>query len=69
MNPTKNLIEPKLYMNRTTNIIELKLYIDQHAELDFNSASSRKQESAGRHVAPLGHIILIPSQPVFTLSP
>ena len=23
----------------------------------------------GRHVAPLGHIILIPSQPVFALSP
>jgi hypothetical protein len=24
-----------------------------------------KQQSAGRHVAPLGHIILISSQPVF----
>jgi hypothetical protein len=33
--------------------------------LDFYSASSLKQKSAGRHVAPLGHIILIPSQPVF----
>jgi hypothetical protein len=32
--------------------------------LDFYSASSLKQ-----HVAPLGHIILIPSQPVFALSP
>ena len=28
-----------------------------------------KQQSADRHVAPLGHIILIPSQPVFVLSP
>jgi hypothetical protein len=37
--------------------------------LDFYSASSLKQQSAGRHVAPLGHIILIPSQPVFALSP
>ena len=34
--------------------------VDQHA-LDFSSASSLKQQSADRHVAPLGHIILIPS--------
>jgi hypothetical protein len=33
------------------------------AELYFNSASSLKQQSAGRHVAPLGHIILSQSQP------
>ena len=38
--------------------------LDQHANLDFYSASSLKQQSAGRHVAPLGHIILILSQPV-----
>ena len=43
--------------------------LDQHAKLDFNSASSLKQESAGRHVTPLGYIILIPSQPVFALTP
>jgi len=36
--------------------------------LDFYSASSVKQQSADIHVAPLGHIILIPSQPVFALS-
>ena len=36
--------------------------------LDIYSASSLKQQSAGRYVAPLGHIILIPSQPVFDLS-
>ena len=29
MNPTKNLIEPKLYMNPTKNLIEPKLCI-QH---------------------------------------
>ena len=29
---------------------------------------SLKQQSADRHVAPPGHIILIPSQPVFALS-
>jgi len=33
--------------------------------LDFYSASSLNQQSAGRHVALLGHIILISSQPVF----
>jgi len=43
--------------------------LDQHAELDFYSASSLKQQSANRHVAPLGHIILIPSQTVFALTP
>ena len=48
---------------------EVGFVLDQHAELDFYSASPLKQQSAGRHVAPLGHIILIPSQPVFALSP
>ena len=43
--------------------------LDQHAELDFYSASSLKQQSMDRHVVQLGHIILIPSQPVFALSP
>ena len=37
--------------------------------LDFSSASSLKQQSTGRYVAPLRHIILIPSQPVFVFSP
>jgi len=37
--------------------------------LDLYSASSLQQQSARRHVAPLGHIILIPNQAVFTLSP
>jgi hypothetical protein len=48
---------------------EVRFVLDQHAELDFYSPSSLKQRSAGRHVAPLGHIILILSQPVFALSP
>ena len=30
--------------------------------LEFYSVSSLKQQSAGRHVAPLRHIIMIPSQ-------
>jgi len=33
------------------------------------SASSLKQQSVGRHVSPLIHIILIPSQPIFALTP
>ena len=41
---------------------------DQLAELDFYSARSLIQQFAGRHVDPLGHIILIRSQPVFALS-
>ena len=48
---------------------EVRFVQDQHAELDFYSASSLKQQSADRNVAPLGYIILIPSQPVFALSP
>jgi hypothetical protein len=53
--------------------------LDQHARLDFHSASSLKQQFMDRHVSlslslpppPLysRHIILIPSQPVFALSP
>jgi hypothetical protein len=39
--------------------------LDQHAKLDFYSASSLKQQSEGKHVTPLGHIIPIPSQPDF----
>jgi hypothetical protein len=48
---------------------EVHFVLDQHAESDFNSASSLTQQSAGRHVGPLGHIILIPSQLVFALTP
>jgi len=37
--------------------------------MDFYSVSSLKQQSAGRHVNPLIHIILIQSQSVFALTP
>jgi hypothetical protein len=37
--------------------------------IGFYSASSLKQQFSDRHVASLGHITLIPRQPVFTLSP
>ena len=45
------------------------LYLDQYAELDLYNAYSLKQQSTGRHVAALRHIILIPSQPIFALTP
>ena len=35
-------------------------------KLNFYSATLLKQQSSGRHVVTLRHIILIPSQPVFT---
>jgi hypothetical protein len=43
--------------------------LDQYAYLDFFGASSLKQQSPGRHVVPFRHIIMIPSQPVFDLTP
>jgi hypothetical protein len=48
---------------------EVCFVLDQQAEFDFYSASSLKQQSVGRHFVPLAHIILIPRQPVFALSP
>ena len=48
---------------------EVRIVLDQHAELDFYSASSLKQQSASRNVTPFGHIIMLPSQPIFALSP
>ena len=37
------------------------LVLNRYAELDFYSASSLKKQSEGRHVASLGHIMLIPT--------
>ena len=50
---------------------EIRFVLAQHAELDFffYSSSSLKQQSAGKDVAPVGHIILIPSKLVFAFSP
>ena len=41
----------------------------QRRRVGFHGASSLKQQSTGRHVAPHGHIILIPSQAGFALTP
>ena len=51
-------------VNFQWNDDEVRFVLDQHAKLDFYSAGSLKQKSADRHVAPLGHIILIPGQSV-----
>jgi len=48
---------------------DLRVLLDQHAKLNLYSASSMTQHYAGRHVAPLWHIILIPSQTVCVLMP
>jgi hypothetical protein len=47
----------------------VRFVLDHHAEVEFYSASSLKQQSRGRHVTPLRHIIPILSQPVFALFP
>ena len=57
-------------MAKTSYDDEVRFVLDQHALLlDFNSASTPKWQSADIHVAPLGHIILIPNRPVFALTP
>jgi hypothetical protein len=48
---------------------ETRFVLDQHTYLDLHSARSLGPQSVNRHVAPLGHIIMIPSQPVFAVSP
>ena len=45
---------------------EVRFVLDKHSELDFYSASSLIQQSVDIHVAPLGYIIPIPSQPIFS---
>ena len=47
---------------------EVRFVLDQHAYLDFYSASPLKKQSTGRHVAPLRHIILFPSQTVLLIN-
>ena len=45
------------YIRRDVN--EVRFVLDLHAYLNFYSSSSLQQTSAGKHVASLGHIILI----------
>jgi hypothetical protein len=46
----------------------VRVVLNEHSELDFYSTSSLKQQSAKRHVAPPGHIILIPSKTVYAVT-
>ena len=48
---------------------DVHFVLEHHAEMDLHSGISLEQQSDGKHLAPLGHIILIPSQPIFALSP
>ena len=41
----------------------------QHTYVGFVSASSLKQQSTGKHIAPRGHIILNPSQQILFFFP
>ena len=56
-------------VNFQWNDDEVGFALDQHAELDFYSASWLKQQSADRNVAPIRHINLTPSKHVFVFSP
>jgi hypothetical protein len=48
---------------------DVRFVRNKHAELDFDSDCSVKQQSMDRHVVPLGHIILGRNQPAFALTP
>jgi len=48
---------------------DVRFVLDQILAIDFSSSSSLKQESAGRHITTLEHVIPILSQPVFVLTP
>ena len=62
--------ENKLIFNEMmTNDDEVRFVLDQHVSVDFYGASSLKQQFSDKLVAPLGHIILISSLPVFPLPP
>ena len=60
-------------MSRTNylpwNDDDVRFVLDVHSYMNCYSASSLKQQSAVRHVAALGHIIVIPSPQVFAISP
>ena len=47
---------------------EARFVLDQYAEMYICSASTLKQQSTDRLVAPLRHIILIQSQPVLVFA-
>jgi len=66
---TKSAKSWREQLNFQQDYNDVRFVPDNYAKFDIYSASSLKLQSADRHVVPLGHIILIPSQPVFALSP
>jgi hypothetical protein len=48
---------------------DVRVVLDQHVFLNFYSTISLKQQSAGRHVAPLGNALLILNQTFFVTTP
>ena len=67
------LLSPPFRCTEKVNTTKLSIYEAtfslQTNTLVFYSASSLRQQSTDRHVAPLWQIILISSKPVFALSP
>jgi hypothetical protein len=47
----------------------LAVYLDRHNWLDFSTAGSLQLQATSKFVTPLGHIIMIPSQLLFGLTP
>jgi len=56
-------------VNIQWNDDDVHLVQDQHSYMQLDHDSSLKQQFAGRHVAPLSHIILITSRQVFAFTP
>ena len=54
-----------------TNNDDALFVLDQQANMymDLYSGGSLRQQTARKYVPLVGHIFLIPSQPVFALSP
>jgi hypothetical protein len=50
------------------DIDDVCFVLDQQTKLGLYSASKRTQQSKGRYVTLLGHIIVTPNQPVFDIS-
>jgi hypothetical protein len=48
---------------------DMHFVLNHHIKLYFYSDRLQKQLFTGRHFVPLGHIILIPSQPVVARTP
>ena len=56
------------YAFRRDDDDKVRFALDEHTQLDLYRASSLKQQFTGKDVVPFGHVVLNPSQPVFTLT-